>query len=149
MECVNHIETMPTGGRMDITEVLAGGNGGRKRAYNVIFVSDMICSKGYEHLESALLRLRQNQVFIHIYDQTDADPDYTGDLTLVDSELQSEQPLVMDRKMIEAYQKAYQSYYGRLRLHAERLGYYYNDISSEWDLTKQIQTLAPDALISI
>jgi uncharacterized protein (DUF58 family) len=149
LECISHIESMPTGGRLDMTQVLSGGNGYRKRADNVIFVSDMICSKGYEHLESMLSQLRQNQVYIHIYDESDANPGYSGDLTLVDAELQSEQPLVVDRKKIEAYQRAYKSYYGRLRMHAERLGYYYNDISSEWDLTRQIQTLAPDALICI
>jgi uncharacterized protein (DUF58 family) len=149
LECIRHIEEMPVGGRREITEILAGGDRSRKRADSVILVSDLICSSGYDHLESVLLQLRQNQVYIHVYDESDVHPDCKGDLTLVDSELQAEQPLVVDRGVMERYHRAYTLYYDRLRQYAGRLGYSYNDICADWDLTMQIHVLAPDALVYI
>lgn len=149
LECVNHIERMPVGGRRDLAETLAGGDGHRKQADSLIIVSDMICSQGYDHLESVLAQLRQTQVYIRVYDLTDAEPDWSGDLTLVDAELQSEQPLVVDRRIIEAYQRAYHHYYQNLRQYAQRRDYAYHDIRADWDLDRQIHELAPDAWIRI
>jgi uncharacterized protein (DUF58 family) len=147
LNCLKHIETIPAGGCREITDALSTFSGRSRTAENVIAVSDFICSKGFDYLEKILSQLRQNITCVHMYVESEIDPPWTGDLTLVDSELQTEQTLVMNRRSIDAYKNAYMRYYTDLKRLAAQSGHFYCDVSGESELAEQIHLLAPDGIV--
>jgi hypothetical protein len=143
---IEHLENNAIGGKVEFTDILQSF-GKRGNGENIIAVSDFICSKGYNHMESILSRFKQNSVYVHVYSKSEIDPPFTGDLILIDSELNSEQSTNINQQNIETYKKNYNQYYDSLRKFSLGSGCFYSDIADDLDLTEQIRMLAPDGFL--
>jgi uncharacterized protein (DUF58 family) len=144
---IEHLEKIPAGGKTEITDALGIFGQRAGMTENIIAVSDFICSKGYDYMENILSRFRQNCVYVHLYAQSEIAPSFTGDLILIDAELQTEYSTTINQQNIDAYKKNYTQYYENLRKFAAGSGCFYSDISDELELTRQIHLLAPDGIL--
>jgi hypothetical protein len=98
-------------------------------------------------MENILSRFKQNSVYVHVYSKSEIDPPFTGDLILIDSELNTEQSTNINQQNIETYKKNYNQYYDSLRKFSLGSGCFYSDIVDDLDLTEQIRMLAPDGFL--
>jgi uncharacterized protein (DUF58 family) len=144
---IEHIDTMHTGGKIEITDVI--GKFGQRAgiAQNVIVVSDLICSRGFDHLKNVLSRDRHNYILVHLYGQAEINPSFTGDLILTDSELGADQLTNVNNQNIAKYKQNYTQYYEDIRKFASGSGCFYCDVLDELALADQIKLLAPDGIM--
>ncbi len=147
--CLEFLESLPAGGNTEIGSVLQPLGVASRASDNLIIVSDFICSDGIEALKTVLSGIRPVCSLIRPFTEPEIDPRLHESVTLVDSELQSELPVVLSAQMIHNYQQQYDHYYGQLQRYAVQHDYYYHALPCEHPLIRRIEALAPNGMMAL
>ncbi|WP_172252030.1 DUF58 domain-containing protein [Saccharibacillus deserti] len=115
-------------GRGDLAEAFAERSRLPKLPGMTWIFSDCWTERGEEEMEEALARLqaaRQEVVLVQVVTRGEIQPKLRGDLNLIDAELGTSKEAALTGRLVEAYEREFAAYRGRLAEYCARRGIAY------------------------
>ncbi|MDR9856139.1 DUF58 domain-containing protein [Paenibacillus sp. VCA1] len=135
------LQDMPSGGEGSLAAALAQpGAMPRLKGMTWIF-SDFWLAEGAEQAGNALSRLAsagQEVVLVHVLSPEEIDPELSGDLRLVDSELNTGKEVAITGRVLERYREELELYRNELHKIASERGISYAAVSSGMTLQEAV-----------
>jgi len=103
---------------------IARGGGPQEPGY-VVILSDMLFDTGYEEALRRLQAGRHQVAVVQVLAREELDPDYAGDLRLIDSESGQRRDVAISPSVLQRYQRAVTGYTAHLRQFCMRRGMFY------------------------
>lgn len=122
-----HKEDAAAAGSLDW---IARGGGPQEPGY-VVILSDMLFDTGYQEALRRLQAGRHQVAVVHILAREELDPDYAGDLRLLDSETEQGRDVAISPSVLQRYRRAVTDYREHLRQFCIRRGMVYAAVAAD------------------
>ena len=103
-----------------------------------IILSDFFTENGITEAVKYLTYRKQEVILIHILSPEELQPDYYGQVKLIDSETREEKSIILNPSIMKAYKKQLESFKNSLKDTAAKYGAAYIDASSAENIEKII-----------
>jgi uncharacterized protein (DUF58 family) len=110
---MDFLSRLEPGGRTSLSEGLSFYAGRASEAGLAVMISDLMDPRGYERGLKALLERRFDVHVIHLLTPEEMDPDFGGDLRLVDAESGETRDITVDGEALVAYRQRVRDYLER------------------------------------
>src|SRR5690606_23074802 len=104
------LESMPSGGRTDLSEALRTFVAQHKRRGLAVLISDLYDPAGFEAGINVLRYNKFEPYVLHVVDQREARPKLKGDLVVYDCQTGEEREVTVTEALLERMREAVQSY---------------------------------------
>lgn len=106
----------------------------------VVLISDLLSPGGYEAPLKHLLSRNHDLLVVHLLAPTESTPDFSGDLTLVDSETGQSVEVTINDDLLRQYTARLQEWTEEIERFCERRGITYLQIDTSWPLESSLLT---------
>lgn len=131
---LHFLSTVPEGGAGDLHAALRQPGAVRGKAGISIVLSDFLFPAGYADGLAYLQAARQEVTLVQVLSREELQPDYTGELRLIDAETSQAKEVSMTGLLLAEYQKSLQQYRQELAAFAYGRGIAFTGIEAEQSL---------------
>jgi uncharacterized protein (DUF58 family) len=128
--------TLRGGGTTNLGEALAGYAAHAQESGVAVLVSDLLDPGGYEQGLRALLERRCEVHVVHVLSPDELEPDFGGELRLVDHETGAARPLSVSRATVQAYRERLREFMERAESFCRRHAISYHRATSDVPVEK-------------
>ena len=125
LQMLEFLELLQTGGGTSLAQSLRDFSVRNSGRGIVVLISDMMDKDGYESGLRYLLAKQMDIYVIHLLSQEELNPDYQGDLRLVDSEDGDIAEITVNKPLVDRYKNHLKAYCDDIRNYCIRRGIFY------------------------
>ena len=125
LQMLEFLELLQTGGGTSLAQSLRDFSVRNSGRGIVVLISDLMDKDGYESGLRYLLAKQMDIYVIHLLSQEELNPDYQGDLRLVDSEDGDIAEITVNKPLVDRYKNHLKAYCDDIRNYCIRRGIFY------------------------
>ena len=125
LQMLEFLEQLQTGGGTSLSKSLRDFSVRNSGRGIVVLISDLMDKDGYESALRYLLAKQMDIYVIHLLSQEELNPDYQGDLRLVDSEDGDIAEITVNKTLVDRYKNHLKAYCDEIRNYCIRRGIFY------------------------
>ena len=125
LQMLEFLEQLHTGGGTSLSQSLRDFSVRNSGRGIVVLISDLMDKDGYESALRYLLAKQMDIYVIHLLSQEELNPNYQGDLRLVDSEDGDIAEITVNKPLVDRYKNHLKAYCDEIRNYCIRRGIFY------------------------
>lgn len=137
-KALQFIENIPYGGKTKLNAAVQSYSSlGSRRGISII-LTDLFSADGYQEALKYLQYQKQEIILIHILAPQELDPQWSGSVRLIDSEVEEPRELTITPRILKAYQKVLKGFLRETQEFCHQRGIHYIPVSTALSLEQVV-----------